>query len=56
MRILRELHFNNSTVVPRGQPGYDRAHKVRSVIENTLGKCLTVQATQGKLSRRVNLH
>jgi len=34
MSILRELHFNdNSTAVPRGQPGYDRAHKVRPVIE-----------------------
>ena len=43
MRILRELHFNdNTTAVPRGQPGYDRAHKVRPVIDSISEKCLTL--------------
>jgi len=43
MRILREIHFNdNSTAVPKGQPGYDRAQKVRPVVESVVGKCLTL--------------
>ena len=43
LRILRELHFNdNSTAIPRGQPGHDRAHKVRPVLDSILQKCLTL--------------
>ena len=46
LRILRiELHFNdNSTAIPRGQPGHNRsrAHKVKPVIDSILQKCLTL--------------
>ena len=42
-RILRQLHFNdNSLAIPRGQPGYDRAYKVRPIIDNIREKCLTL--------------
>ena len=51
-RILREIHFyDNSTAVPKGQPGYDRAHKVRPIIECCREMFDLVQATQGKLCR-----
>ena len=34
LEIQRFLHFaNNDTIVPRGEPGYDRLGKVRPVIE-----------------------
>ena len=43
LTILRELHFNdNSTAIPWGQPGHDRAHKVRPVLDSILQKCLTL--------------
>ena len=42
-RILRELHFNdNDQAIPRGQPGYDRAYKIRPVIDRILEKCLSL--------------
>ena len=42
-RILRELHFNdNIQAIPRGQPGYDRAYKIRPVIYRILEKCLSL--------------
>ena len=41
--ILKELHFNdNGTAIPRGKPGYDRAHKVRPVIRSVVEKCNTL--------------
>ena len=43
LNLLRELHFNdNSTAVARGEPGYDKAHKIRPVLDNVLEKCLTL--------------
>ena len=42
-QILRELHFNdNSTAVERGQPGYDRGHEIRPVVDSILEKCLSL--------------
>ena len=32
--ILRYIHCNdNSTAIPRGEPGFDRLHKVRPVLD-----------------------
>ena len=41
--ILKELHFrDNSTAIERGQPGYDRGHKVRPPVDRILQKCLSL--------------
>ena len=43
MQLLRTIHFNdNSTAIPRGDPGHDRAHKVRPVIQSIQEKCLSL--------------
>ena len=35
MQLLRVIHFNdNATAIPCGDPGHDRAHKVRPVIQS----------------------
>ena len=41
LEIQRYLHLaNNDTIVPRGQPGYDRLAKVRPVIDHVRRACL----------------
>ena len=41
MQLLRASHFNNNTTaIPRGDPGHHRAHKVCPVIQSIQEKWL----------------
>ena len=49
--LLSSLHFNdNSTAVPRGQPGYDRLHKVRPVLEMVKNNCIVSYKPEREIS------
>ena len=43
MQLLRAIHFNdNTTAIPHGDPGHDKAHKVHPVIQSIQEKCLSL--------------
>ena len=47
--IHRFLHFtNNTTIVPRGQPGYDRLSKVRPVMDKVQAKLHELYREEGR--------
>ena len=49
--LLSNLHFNeNSTAIPCGQPGYDRLHKVRPVLQMVAHNCSTLYIPERELS------
>ena len=49
--LLSNLHFKEkSTAVPRGQPGYDRLHKVRPILQMVAHNCSTVYQGRSKRS------
>ena len=49
--LLSCLHFNdNSSAVPKGQPGYDRLHKVRPLLSMVSDRCISVYRPKRELS------
>lgn len=49
--LLSNLHFNdNSTAVPRGEPGFDKCHKIRPILEKVAKNCLTKYHPNRELS------
>lgn len=49
--LLSYLHFNdNNTFIPRGQPGHDRLHKLRPLLDMVAERCKSVYKPERELS------